>query len=257
MTRAIAVTLGVFLVPTLLAQGTRSTKTAEASGAVLFSAFENRSLDVRLPATLASLRPDVRTEIERRLARRRTYTPKTPAPPPGADLAKKTVADARRKLEAGIVALLETPKIAPKATTAIEAEAARYARAAVLASDWEGFADGPFAEAEGAEKYVRAHPRTALRPYLDLFLLHRYRCAFEAAAYEVDHASTDRLNDGQIAAIKAGNIADERRAASAYLDVWQRIAVTPDPVVRAIADDMDQTPALYVFVNAHPRTFKS
>ncbi len=257
MVRAIAAAMWLLLVPTVLAQGGRSAKPAETGDAVLFRAFENRSLDGRLPSTLASLRSDVRAEIERRLARRKTYAPKTPALPAGADRAKKIVADARRTMEAGIVAFLETPKIAPKARTAIETEAGRYARAAALAPDWEGFADGPFAEAEAAAKYVQAHPHTALRPYLDLFVLHRYRCAFEAAAYEVDHATTDRLNDGQIAAIKAGNIADERRAAAAYLDVWRRIAATQDPVVRAIADDVDQAPWLYVSANAHPRTFKS
>jgi hypothetical protein len=83
---------------------------------------------------------------------------------------------ARKRTEQAIVALVDAP--------GIEEMAAAYAGRAILAYEWEGMSDGPLREAGFAEDFLRQHPETRLRPYLLLFLAHRYRCAFETLTFE-------------------------------------------------------------------------
>jgi hypothetical protein len=213
---------------------------------VLFKAFENRAFDDQLPALLATLTTDLRTEIVRRLARREMYVAQTSLPPPSAEFPSTIVIRARRSMEVGMVALLETRDLPDAAQTAIEREAFEYARDAKLYYEWEGYQDGPFDEAAATNSYLAAHPTSTLRPYLDLFMLHRYRCAFEAAGWEAAH---------QGAARRESNLADQRRAAALYKDVWQRLSASTDPVVRAIAFDLDGALFAYMNIGVHPRTF--
>jgi len=55
--------------------------------------------------------------------------------------------------------------------------AAEFVKATPLPYEWEGMSDGPTAEAEGAESYLRAHPQSPIAPYLHLFIAHRRLCA--------------------------------------------------------------------------------
>jgi len=110
------------------------------------------------------------------------------------------------------------------AQVAIEREAAAYVRDAKFYYEWEGDQDGPFDEAASAVAYVTAHPQSTLRPYLDVFVLHRYRCAFEAAGWEAAHGKTAEMTDAQGAAKHVADLSGQRRAASLYRDLWDRVS---------------------------------
>lgn len=84
---------------------------------------------------------------------------------------ERALADKRRRMEGEIVALIDAP--------GIEALAADYAVRAKLYYEWEGMSDGPLGEAAFAEEFLQDHPQTVLKPYLALFLAHRYKCAAE------------------------------------------------------------------------------
>jgi hypothetical protein len=240
------IALAIFASRSAASVGDLTAQDSSRRAAVLFKAFENRALDDQLPAVLATLAPEVRTEVVRRLARRQMYVAQTPLPPPSAEFPWTIVIRARRSMEVGMVALLETRDMADAAQTAIEREAFEYARDAKLYYEWEGYQDGPFDEANSAVAYLAAHPQSTLRPYLDLFVLHRYRCAFEAAGWEAAD---------QGAARRAANLADEQRAATLYKEVWERISISTDPVVRMIAIDLDTAAFVYLNIGLHPRTY--
>ncbi len=68
----------------------------------------------------------------------------------------------------------------------IEDIAAGYAKDAKLYYEWEGFSEGPLAEATYAEEFLNGNPETPIRPYLIIFILHRYKHAVFAVEYEKD-----------------------------------------------------------------------
>src|SRR5262249_21148928 len=114
-------------------------------------------------------------------------------------------------------------------------DAYAYAKDARLYYEWEGESQPPLDEAQYAADYLAAHPKTVLAPYLRLFLLQRYRSAFEAAIFEKQDAAV------------------QRSIAALYKTMWVQAQRERDPVVKAIADDIDAGPYLYVDVGRHPR----
>jgi hypothetical protein len=234
-------------------QDDRAAAWARLNGGTLFLALESDLFDLRLRESMNLLAPEVRADYQRRLTRRRTYRPANVIPPRPSS-PEQCVLSARGELETAIVVLLATPELPASARRALEGEAAAYARRARLSYEWEGYPDGPLNEAKFAEEYLGLHPTSRLRPYLELFLLHRYRSAFEAARYEVNEVPRDILPAGRtIADIQAGYAADQRFAAAKYREVWTRLAATTDPVVRAIADELDGVSFVYLSIGAHPR----
>ncbi len=179
------------------------------------------------PEALAPLSPGVRQDFAARVALRAGYSSTRPVPPPTGD-EFDAIDDKRRALESYLVACAGRRDIAPTA--------ARYSATAVLAYEWEGYSDGPLAEAAHADRYLRRYPRSALRAGLELFLLSRYRAAFEAASFQ-------------------GNRDDQRVAAEGYTATWARMRSIRDDVVQAVARDIDTASWLYVRVDGHPRTF--
>jgi hypothetical protein len=159
----------------------------------------------------------------------------------------RSVWEGRQRLERFLVAL--TPLASARA------EAVRYAASASLRYEWEGYADGPLDEAAYAEGYLRDHPRTALAPALNLILLHRYRCAFEAVVFERTmwpSGSTISRDawDAEQDALKG-------KAADGYMRAWNRLQALNDVVIRAIAEDLDEQPFLYQNAGGqHPRRAK-
>jgi hypothetical protein len=153
------------------------------------------------------------------------------------------MARSHQQLEAAVVALSNRPQAAT--------EASRYARDAALSYEWEGFPQGPMGEAVFAARYLQQHPQTALKPFLYVFMLHRYRCAFEAAGWNA--VSPPKEVEPQRAIAEARAI--ERTAAARYSAVWQLVQRLSDPVVKAVADDIDTERYLYIGTSNHPRTF--
>src|SRR5262249_11912816 len=134
------------------------------------------------------------------------------------------ICDARRVVEKGIVSLINSK--------GIEKAAADYARNAVLYYEWEGFADGQLDEARDAEEYLRRRPATMLKPYLILFLTHRYRCAYEYLEFEKKF--------------------DEQKAVSEkYRHYLREAREYSDRLVSLMAEDLDAEPYLYIKTNDH------
>jgi hypothetical protein len=129
------------------------------------------------------------------------------------------------QVERGIVSLINTK--------GIEDLAAEYASNASIGYEWEGMSDGPFGEAEDAEAYLNSNPQSPLKPYLVLFLLHRYRIAFECFGFEK-------------------NAARQAMASNKYREYLKTAMADKDPLIALIASDIDKQSYLYVKTERHP-----
>jgi hypothetical protein len=131
----------------------------------------------------------------------------------------------RLQMERSIVALIDAP--------GIKKLAADCASHAVLFYEWEGDSGPPLDEAAWAEEYATKKSHEPLLPYLHLFLAHRYRCAFEAATRE-------------------GNQDARNRAGAGYTRALALAMEDADPLVRAIARDMNRQQYLYLDTGDRP-----
>ena len=97
---------------------------------------------------------------------------------------------------------------------------------------------GPIAEATFAENELKKDPASPLAPWLYLFIAQRQRIAFES--YE---------NEGDAEGMKA--------AAKKYRAFMERVRAVPDLAYRAVADDMERQPQLYIKSKGsnHPRDY--
>ena len=197
---------------------------------------------------LKALSPEVRAAIQRRLGRREAYEVKTPIPEAAA-FELKVAAGRRQEIERGIVTLIERP--------GVEVEAIAFASSAKVYYEWETDPSAPLDEAASGEAYLKAHPTTIIEPYVRLFLLHRYRSGFEAAVFMVAHPYPEVLGAENIARWKKRHDGMRSDAAARYLAAWDALRNSTDVVVRALADDLDGKPYLYLNVGAHPRTSKA
>lgn len=198
---------------------------APAPNAPLFSRFlwgENAT-----PPALRHFEPSVRAAIEARLRARLGYKP-TLTVPDGSN-EEQRVPRRQQRFEAMLATLSGQPDLVK--------EAAAAARDIRLAYEYEGHLDPPMGEAVSAEAYLAAHPGTPLASALDLFILHRWRCAFEAATW-------DKNPPAQV------------RASASYRAAWDRLNRVDDVVVKAIARDIDESPYVYTGPELHPRAFK-
>ena len=183
--------------------------------------------ELETPA-LQRLEPAVRDAIKARLAGRLAYKPILTVPP-GLDRLAQEMARNQQQFEGMLATLSGRPDLGKQA-----AAAARDVR---LSYEWEGDSSVPIREAVLAEEYLANHPNTVLAPALNLFILHRYRCAFEAAT---------RFKDAQVQA----------KSAAWYRAARENVGRVQDVVVQALARDIDEAPYLYIETKLHPRTFK-
>jgi hypothetical protein len=216
-------------------------------GASLFSAFmqasESFNARNKVPA-LSALKPETRIAVEARLAEARKYKPRIKVPShqnyPG------SITRNRRALEIMLVTLT--------AGTGIEDEAAQFAARAPLAYEWEGDPAGPLAEAGYADAYIREHAKTQLRPAIEVFALHRYRCAFEAGSFMVREPYHEVVGDPDKLSKWTREYSTTRdRAAERYNALWVRLHKTNDIVIRAVVEDIDGQTSVYVGGAGHPR----
>lgn len=129
------------------------------------------------------------------------------------------------QVERGIVSLIDV--------AGIEDIAVSYARNAKLYLEWEGLSDGPLEEARYAENYLKQNPNTPIKPYLLLFLAHRYRIAFECLENEKD-------DEGQV------------ETADKYQQYLKMARAEKDPLIGVIADDLNKQAYLYIKTEKHP-----
>ncbi|MEW6440615.1 MAG: hypothetical protein AB1640_06705 [bacterium] len=188
------------------------------AGAILFGTVFESLAD---PDALArrDVPDEVRPRIEAFAARAEAFRSRLPEVerPRGPEV---WAVEKRRHMERDMVALIDTP--------GIEKAACDYAAAAVLAYEWEGFSEVPLKEAACAADFLASHPTTPLRPYLNLFLAHRYRCATEILRGE--RGARDATT----------------RAAANYKACLEVALKDPDPLVRFVAADMEKRPHLYL-----------
>lgn len=86
------------------------------------------------------------------------------------------ILEKKQTIEKAIVSLIEIKNI--------ENIAFNYINDATIAYEWEGMSDGPLGEAGYAEYFLKDNPKTVIKPYIYLFLIHRYKCAIEYLNYE-------------------------------------------------------------------------
>ena len=177
------------------------------------------------PSATEHLEPLVREAVAARLAERRAYKPILTVPP-GLQRLEESIAWKAQQFE-GMLATLS-------GLAGAASEAAALAGELKLAYEWEGDSAGPISEATRAEKYLGAHPKTPLAPALNLFILHRYRCGFEAAVWNKEASARAISTKG-------------------YRAAWTRISQSHDPVVLVLAQDIDESPYVYIDIRLHPR----
>jgi hypothetical protein len=177
-------------------------------------------------ADLPAVPEPARGRLQRVLDRRAAF--KSRLQPGASDLHAVAVEAKKRRLEAGICALIDAPEI--------QQLAADYAQAAKVLYEWEGKPDGPLAEATDAEDFLKRQPATPLAPYLYVLIAARQRAAFETMTPDAEKASMTA-------------------AAKKYRTFVQRARSAEDPIFRLLADDMDRQPYLHVKSAHHPRDF--
>jgi hypothetical protein len=134
--------------------------------------------------------------------------------PPGSDQFELTVLfHIRVGIERGIVALVSKP--------GIEDAAAQFADRTRLFYEWEGMSDGPLTEAADAEYFLTSDSETPLKPFLFLFLLHRYRCAYECLVYEK-------------------NMEQAKKTAETYHALLVQARLQTDPLAVLAVDDLER-----------------
>ncbi len=129
------------------------------------------------------------------------------------------------QVERGIVSLVNTKGIGELA--------AEYADKAPISLEWEGMSDGPIGEAEYAENELDRNPQSPMKPYLVLFLLHRYRIAFECLDYEKEPET-------------------QAMVSNKYREYLKMAKADKDILVGLIAGDIDKQHYLYIKTEKHP-----
>jgi hypothetical protein len=176
--------------------------------------------------TMQRLPIAVRRDVERRLAIRRTYRPRLVVRE--SDPVLEAIASKKQQLEVMLVSLT---------SVTAAAEATRYARESYMSYETEGDSGPLMGEASAAARYLLKHPATALAPALSVFALHRFRCAYEAAAFAQDRDV-------------------QTQAVTGYLSAWRRLQKSEDPLIRAMAREIDGAPYVFIETDVHPRAFK-
>lgn len=205
-------------------------------GGVLYrSLFVGASPELRLSdlnrELFAALPGPAKKRLSEYISRRAAFRSRLKAPDEKTGPELKELFHKRLNMERSMVALITAP--------GIEMEAANYAEFATLYYEWEGDSSAPLEEASDAEEFLGSPADTQLRPYLLLFILHRYRCAFETLVAE---KNTERAQE----------------IAGKYREMLKLAREHSDPLVGLLADDLDGVPenlympSRYTGGNVHP-----
>jgi hypothetical protein len=137
----------------------------------------------------------------------------------------------RRALAQGMVALVATPEARAESIAASEA----LLPVAPPVEDAQGIGIA-MGLAELAEGYLKAHRESALTPYLYPYLMVQYRLAFERQT-------------------AAGALEPRKASAKKYRIFRQRALAASDPLLKAVAEDIDAQLHLERATPEHPRNF--
>jgi hypothetical protein len=153
------------------------------------------------------------------------------ATPAGANPVVASRLERRRALAQAMVALVATPEARAESVAASEA----LIPAAPAVEDAQGIGI-PLANAEAAEAYLKAHRDSTLTPYLYVYLMVQYRLGFERQ-------------------VSAQALEGQKSSAKKYRTFRQRALAAPDPLVKAVAEDIDGQLFLERATPEHPRNF--
>ncbi|HTV02482.1 MAG TPA: hypothetical protein VMF13_18175 [Luteitalea sp.] len=195
-------------------------------GLLFLGLIGGRGVDATLLSRLpSSVRPAYTAALARRLRLRPLQTS-----PEDDD---KQMRMARLDLRAALIAM---------SSRSAAREATAYASEAVLWWEWEGIPEGPLVEARYAEGHLQRQRLSPLRPFLSLFLMHRYRAAFECACEQLVQRSSD--------AMRQRSLTRERDFARHGYLTARASAQVAEPLVAAMAEDIDL--GTFVYIEGHP-----
>lgn len=192
--------------------------------AIYLSANVATALDALLPSAPAPARPLLAGAADR--ARQPIALLEMNGPSMTARLEK------RRALAQGMVAVVATPEARAESAGASQALSEPGGR---IVEDAQGISV-PLGLAEAAESYLKAHRESALTPYLYGYQMVQYRLAFER----------------QVAA-KA--LEGQKASAKKYRAFLLRARASADPLMQALAADIDAPFYLERPTAEHPRDF--
>lgn len=115
--------------------------------------------------------------------------------------------------------------------TSLESEA--FVSGLPLSLEWEGLAEGPLAEAEFAEKWIRERPQSKTIPFVHLIAAHRYMAAFEISCLVRDEKKMNIY--GKI-----------------YRQHLNSALLSMDEKIRCIARNMEDLPHVYLKCDKSP-----
>jgi hypothetical protein len=220
--------LGVLgAVPMIQAQAPDSPYQGRLAKAVFRSEHVGDAIAEVASAAPAASRPMV-TEAA---ARARRPEPALVAPAGASPVVASRLAR-RRALAQGMVALVGTPEARAESVAASDA---LIPAAASPVEDAQGIGIA-LGLADLAEGYLKAHRESAVTPYLYAYLMFQNRLAFE-------RQTAAKALDGQKASAKK------------YRTFRQRALASSDPLVKAVAEDIDAQLYLERPTPEHPRNF--
>ena len=189
----------------------------------------------RVPEALAELTaraPAAQREAVIAAAARAKEPEPALATPAGANPDVAARLERRRQLAQGMVALVATPEARAES---VAASGALLPAVPSPVEDAQGIGI-PLGLAELAEGYLKAHRESALTPYLYTYLMVQYRLAFERQA-------------------SAKALEGQKASAKKYRTFRLRALALTDPLVKALAEDIDAQLYLQRPVPEHPRNF--
>ena len=193
-------------------------------------------LSDRVPEALAEIAekapPAAREALVAAAARAKQPEPALVIPPGPPNPRVASNLGRRRVLAQGMVALVATPEARAESVAASEA-LLPAAPSPVEDEQSIGIALGL---AELAEGYLKAHRESALTPYLYSYLMVQYRLAFERQA-------------------SAKALEGQKASAKKYRTFRLRALASTDPLVKAVAEDIDAQLYLLRPTPDHPRNF--
>jgi hypothetical protein len=221
----IAVLVMLAFAATIAAQTNENKPAVDLKGKLYRSVFSSGT-GTLAPADLDGVPDPLRTRLRTYLTRRAAFKSHYKSEP---DTIEKVRSDAKRRvLERAIVSLIDVP--------GVEKMAAAFVADAPIAHEWEGMHDRPLAEATFAEGVLSKDQSSPLAPWIYAFVAERQRITFETCENE-------KNQEGM------------KAAARKYRTFVERARAASDPIYRALVEDMERLPYLYLKGMHHPRDF--
>ena len=224
--RAAVAAAGVVCLSLVLTSAAQEPAGQPAFGGKLYRSALTSGPGTLAEADLAGTPDPLRSRLAAFLARRAAFKSAYKGAP---ETLAQVRADAKRRvIERSIVALVDA--------AGVERTAVEFVSEAPIAGEWNGQHQGPAAEAAFAEDVLKKDPSSPLAPWLYVFIAERQRIVFEALE-------------------NARDLEGMKAAARKYRTFASRARSVEDPIYRALIDDIEGLPYLYINGGQHPRDY--